>query len=118
MPVIKYINKNNELVDKYVIPLYPANQETNEDSLTIVKYHRKDYATTLNELHNLQKEFAKEKRYDLAKEIKESIKHFTQSEKAATIVINYYEKSKGLYDIDFPCELSDFMDYEFNSIYF
>lgn len=116
MPIEKRHNHEGELVDRYVVPFVARTTDVSTEDLEIVKAHRRMYAGQVEELHKLQKQFGKDKDFAAAKECKEIIKHFTQSEKCATLVINWYERATNLTTADFPQELAEFLDYEFNSI--
>jgi len=118
MPIEKRINDEGELVDRYVVPAVIRVTEVTQEQLEIVKSHRRFYAGQIEVLNRQQKECAAEKNYEAAKAHKDVIKHFQQAEKCATLVINYFERSTKLTTVDFPMELYDLLDYEFNSIEF
>lgn len=116
MPLTKAVNQRGDLVDRYEIPFVIRTQEITSDDLQIVRDHRRDYAMQITELAALQKQMAKEKDYEGAKGIKDILRHFTSCEKAATLVINWFEKQTHLHTRDFPAEIHDLVDYEFNSV--
>lgn len=116
MPIEKRHNTEGQLVDRYVPPFVMRTTDVSESDLDVVREHRRNYAGQVEALHKMQKEFAAQKDYSSAKELKELIKHFTQSEKCATLVINYFDKLASLNTADWPQELYEFLDYEFNAI--
>jgi len=116
MPLIKAVNQRGDLVDRYEIPFVIQTQEITSEDLQIVRDHRRDYAMQITELSALQKQFARDKDFEGAKGVKDILRHFTSCEKAATLVINWWEKQTDLRTHDFPSEIHDLIDYEFNSI--
>lgn len=116
MPIEKCQNHEGEMVDRYVVPFIARTTDVTVEDVDVVREHRRMYAGQVEELHKLQKQMAAEKNYEGAKGVKDIIKHFTQAEKCATLVINYFEKMTVLTTADFPKELYDFLDYEFNAI--
>ncbi len=118
MPIEKQINFEGEMVDRYVVPFAIRTSEWTSEDLEIVRAHRRVYAGQVEELHKLQKQFGAEKNYEAAKGCKDIIKHFTQAEKCATLVINWFEKATHLTTADFPRELYEMLDFEFNSVEF
>lgn len=116
MPIEKRQNLEGEFVERYVVPFVTRTTDVAASDLDIVKEHRRMYAGQVEELHKMQKQFGAEKNFEAAKACKDIIKHFTQAEKCATLVINWFEKATHLTTADFPKELHDFLDYEFNSI--
>lgn len=116
MPIEKRQNHEGELVQRYVVPFVVRTTDVSTDDLQIVKDHRRFYAGQVEELHKLQKQFGAEKNFEAAKACKDIIKHFTQAEKCATLVVNWFERATNLTTADFPQELAEFLDYEFNSI--
>ena len=118
MPVEKRENVEGEMVNRYVVPFVIRTTDVSEADLDIVKEHRRFYAGQVETLHKLQKQFGAEKNYEGAKGCKDIIKHFTQAEKCATLVVNWFERSTNLTTADFPTELYDLLDFEFNSIEF
>jgi hypothetical protein len=117
MPISNFTNYEGKQVPRYQVPLFTLYiNNVNREVLEPVRQHRKEYAHQVSELSALQKKFSQEKDYESARGIKDAIKHFTQAEKAATFVINYYEKIIMLNHYDFPLELSELLDYEFHTI--
>ncbi len=116
MPIEKRQNLEGEYVERYVVPFVVRTTDVSSSDLDIVKEHRRLYAGQIEDLHKLQKQFGAEKNFEAAKGCKDIIKHFTQAEKCATLVINWFEKATHLTTADFPKELYEFLDYEFNSI--
>ncbi|MNK40155.1 hypothetical protein D3C87_587900 [compost metagenome] len=116
MPIEKRQNHEGEIVTRYVVPFVVRTMDVDASDLDIVKDHRREYAGQVELLHKMQKQFGSEKNYEAAKGCKEIIKHFTQAEKCATLVINWFERATDLNTADFPQELYEFLDYEFNSI--
>ena len=114
MPIEKITNLHGDVVDRYVAPL--VTRTTDTYSLDIVKEHRRFYSTQLNELHVLNKKFQTDKDFESCKALKDVIKHFTQADKAATIVVNYFEKDIDLRTNNYPQDLYQYLDYEFNSL--
>ncbi len=115
MPLLNTKNKNGEDVIHYVPPFSVRNTDT-ITSTEIVRERRKEYGKQVEILNKMQKDFAAEKDYNSAKAMKDVIKHFTQAEKAATLVVDWYEKSTTTNTANWPVELYDLLDYEFNAL--
>lgn len=119
MPAIEVYNQQRNLVRHYVVPIEAKYMIADDEGIQRVKDHRKTYATEVNALHALNKQFQAEKNYAGCKELKEPIKHLTQAEKAATLVINWLEgKENDLRTHVWPVDLTPFLDYEFFTAYY
>lgn len=115
MPVIDTKNNDDEKIKRYYAPRYhygacPYNWD--DDAIQGLKDRRKEYNQTHGELIALQKEFGAAKNYEAAKAIKGEVVHMLQCLKAVQFVLDYFEK--GLNWGQYPLEIADLMDYEFN----
>lgn len=116
MPVQMTTNADGDEVEHYVVPFAVRTSEWSSEDLDVVRENRRGYGRHVEFLASLQKQFSKERDIEGGRAIREHVKTAQQWDRSATLVINYFERNTTLSTKDYPVELAEYLDYEFNCI--